>query len=539
MSRQYESGTNLQQKILNGVNLLADNVASTLGPRGRNVILHHPEQNPVITKDGVTVAQFVELEDPFENAGAQIIKQAAAQTNAEAGDGTTTSVVLARAILKEAQKYLMAVVLARAILKEAQKYLMAGAAPIELKRGMDKAVAAIVENLKETAIPIMSIDDIAHIAKISANNDEVIGNLIAKAVDLAGKDGAITVEEARSLETSLDIAEGFRFDSGYLATAFITDEKRGLVKYDDALFLVTDEKIDSVEDMMPMLEIAARETRPFVIVAENIEGQALAALIMNAMRGTLRVVAVKAPRYGEERRNILKDLALSVGATFITRQNNLKLRDVKLTHFGKAKTFECSKIFTTIVGGSGTLSEVERQIDLLKAELSQTESLHECEKIQERITRLASGIAIIRVGAATEIEMVEKKHRVEDALEAVKSAQLEGIVPGGGVALLRAGQNIKVKTTNDDQRLGVQIVLEAIKAPLIQMSLNAGESPDIIVSKVINKKGTIGFDFVENKLIDLTKKGIIDPVKVTRCALQNAASVSSTLITTNYAIIEQ
>jgi chaperonin GroEL len=522
MSRQYESGTNLQQKILNGVNLLADNVASTLGPRGRNVILHHPEQNPVITKDGVTVAQFVELEDPFENVGAQIIKQAAAQTNAEAGDGTTTSVVLARAILKEAQKY-----------------LIAGAAPVELKKGIDKAVAIIVENLKEIAIPIMSIDDIAHIAKISANNDEVIGNLIAKAVDLAGKDGAITVEEARSLETSLDIAEGFRFDSGYLATAFITDEKRGLVRYDDALFLVTDEKIDSIEDMMPMLELAARETRPFVIVAENIEGQALAALIMNAMRGTLKVVAVKAPRYGEERRNILQDLALSVGATFITRQNNLKLRDIKLTHLGKAKTFECSKIFTTIVGGSGTLPEIERQIDLLKAELSQTESLYECEKIQERITRLASGIAIIRVGAATEIEMVEKKHRVEDALEAVKSAQLEGIVPGGGVALLRAAQNIKVKTANDDQRLGVQIVLEAVKAPLIQMSLNAGESPDIILSRVKNKKGTIGFDFVENKLIDLTKKGIIDPVKVTRCALQNAASVSSTLITTNYAIIEK
>jgi len=522
MSRRYESGTNLQQKILKGVNLLADNVASTLGPRGRNVILHHPEQNPVITKDGVTVAQFVELEDPFENVGAQIIKQAAAQTNAEAGDGTTTSVVLARAILQEAQKY-----------------LMAGSAPIELKRGMDKAVAAIVTKLKEMATPIMSVDDIAHIAKISANNDEVIGNLIAKAVDLAGKDGAITVEEARSLETSLDIAEGFRFDSGYLATAFITDEKRGVVKYDDALFLITDEKVENVEDMMPALEIAARENRPFVIVAENIEGQALAALIMNAMRGTLRVVAVKAPRYGEERRNILKDLALSVGATFITRQNNLRLRDVKLTHFGKAKTFECSKIFTTIVGGDGDLSEVERQIDLLKAELSQTESLHECERIQERITRLASGIAIIRVGAATEIEMVEKKHRVEDALEAVKSAQLEGIVPGGGVALLRAGQNLKVKTINDDQRLGVQIILEAIKAPLIQMSLNAGESADIIISKVKNKKGTTGFDFIENKLIDLVEKGIIDPVKVTRCALQNAASVSSTLITTNCAIIEQ
>ena len=522
MSRQYESGPGLQQKILKGVNLLADNVASTLGPRGRNVILHHPEQNPVITKDGVTVAKFIQLEDPFENVGAQIIKQAADQTNTEAGDGTTTSVVLARAILKEAQKY-----------------LMAGAAPIELKRGMDKAVTAIVENLKEMATPIMSVDDIAHVAKISANNDEVIGNLIAKAVDLAGKDGAITIEEARSQETSLDIAEGFRFDSGYLATAFITDEKRGLVKYDDALFLVTDEKVESVEDMMPALEIAARESRPFVIIAENIEGQALAALIMNAMRGTLRVVAVKAPRYGEERRNILKDLALSVGATFVTRQNNLRLRDVKLTHFGKATTFECSKAFTTIVGGNGNLSEVERQIDLLKAELSQTESLHECERIQERITRLASGIAIIRVGAATEIEMIEKKHRVEDALEAVKSAQLEGIVPGGGIALLRASKNIKIKTANDDQKLGVQVILEAVKAPLIQMSLNAGESPDIIISKVKNKGKTIGFDFVENKLTDLIEKGIIDPVKVTRCALQNAASVSSTLITTNYAIIEQ
>jgi len=521
MSRRYESGTKLQQKILEGVNFLADNVASTLGPRGRNVILHHPEQNPVITKDGVTVAKFVQLEDPFENVAAQILKQAAAKTNAEAGDGTTTSVVLARSILKQAQKY-----------------LMAGAAPIELKRGIDKAVTAIVENLKKMATPIKSVKDIAHIANISANNDEVIGNLIAKAVDLAGKDGAITIEEARSTETSLELAEGFRFDSGYLASAFITDEKRGQVKYDDALFLVTDEKIDSVEDMMPALEIAAREARPFVIVAENIEGQALAALIMNAMRGTMRVVGVKAPRYGEERRNILKDLALSVDATFISRQNNIKLRDVKLTHFGKAKTFECSKAFTTIVGGNGDLESVEKQINLLKAEISQTENIHECERIQERITRLASGIAIIRVGAATEVEMIEKKHRVEDALEAVKSAQLEGIVPGGGIALLRASKDIKIKTTNEDQELGVQVILEAVKAPLAQMSLNAGESPDIVISKVENKKGPIGFDFTESKLVNLVEKGIVDPVKVTRCALQNAASVSSTLITTNYAIIE-
>ena len=520
MSRQYESGTNLQQKILKGVNILADNVASTLGPRGRNVILHHPEQNPVITKDGVTVAKFVELEDPFENVGAQIIKQAASQTNSEAGDGTTTSTVLARAILTQAQKY-----------------LLAGSAPIELKRGMDKTVEKIVENLKDISRPIASTEDIAHVARISANNDKLIGNIIAKAVDLAGKDGAITIEEARSVETTLDLVEGFRFDSGYLANAFVTDEKRGVVRYDEPLILVVDEKIETVEEMMPALEIAARESRPFVVIAGDIEGQALAALIMNAVRGTLRVAGVKAPRYGEERRNILKDLALSVGATFITRQNNLKLRDVKLAHFGKAKTIESSKSTTTIVGGSGDLEKVEKQIDLLKIEISETKNLQECERTQERITRLASGIAIIRVGGATEIEMMEKKYRIEDALEAVRSAQLEGIVPGGGVALLRAAKNITVKTDNEDQKLGVQIILEAIKSPLVQMSVNAGESPDIVVAKVEKKAGAVGFDFISRKLVDFIDKGIVDPTKVTRCALQNAVSVASTLITTNHAII--
>tara|TARA_R110000824_G_scaffold67377_8_gene174598 strand:+ start:39175 stop:40743 length:1569 start_codon:yes stop_codon:yes gene_type:complete len=521
MSRQYESGTELHQKILKGANILADNVASTLGPRGRNVILYHPEQNPIITKDGVTVAKFVELEDPFENVGAQIIKQAAARTNSEAGDGTTTSTVLARAILAQAQRY-----------------LMAGSAPIELKRGMDKAVEKIVENLKNMSTPIMSVGDIAHIATISANNDKLVGKLIAKGVELAGKDGAITIEEARSIETSLDLVEGFRFDSGYLATAFVTDEKKGVVKYDDPIILVTDEKIDSVEDIMPSLEIAAREGRPFIIIAENIEGQALAALIMNAMRGTLRVAGIKAPRYGEERRNILKDLALSVGATFITRQNNLRLKDIKLNHFGRAKSFESSKSTTTIVGGRGSLDETEKRIDLLKAEMKETESMHECEKIQERITRLASGIAIIRVGAASEIEMTEKKHRIEDALEAVNAAQLEGVVPGGGVALIRASKNLKIKTDNDDQKLGVKIICEAIKEPLRQMAINAGYSPDILISLVERAKGNKGINFNTGKLTDLVEMGIIDPVKVTRCAIQNAASVASTLITTNHAIIE-
>jgi chaperonin GroEL len=522
MSRKYESGTSLHQKILNGANILADNVASTLGPRGRNVILHHPDQNPVITKDGVTVAKFVELEDPFENVGAQIIKQAAARTNSEAGDGTTTSTVLARAILNQAQRY-----------------LMAGSAPIELKRGMDKAVAVIVDNLKEMSLPIKSMDDVAHIATISANNDKKIGKLIAKGVDLAGKDGAITIEEGRSIETTLDLVEGFRFDSGYLASAFVTDEKRGVLRYDDPIILVTDEKIDSVDEIMPALEIAAREARPFIIIAENIEGQALAALIMNAMRGTMRVAGIKAPRYGEERRNILKDLALSVGATFITRQNNLRLRDVKLTHFGKAKTIESSKSLTTIVGGKGDLEAVEKTIDLLKAEIKETESLDECERIQERITRLASGIAVIRVGAPTEIEMTEKKHRIEDALEAVNAAQLEGIVPGGGIALIRASRKIKVETDNEDQKLGVKIICEAAKEPLRQMAKNAGYSPDILISLVERSKKDKGIDFNTGNLTDLIEKGIIDPVRVTRCAIQNATSVASTLITTNHAIVEQ
>jgi len=521
MSCEYGNGQALHQKILKGVNVLADNVASTLGPRGRNVILQQKNKSPIITKDGVTVACFVKLKDPFENVGADIIRQAASQTNSEAGDGTTTSTVLARAILNEAQKY-----------------LLAGIPPIELKRGIDKAVKVLVDELESMAKPITSEEDIAHIATISANGDEVIGKLIANAVDLAGKDGSITIEEARSLETSLDVVEGFRFDSGYIASAFITDEKRGIIKYEDPLILVTDAKIETVEEMMPTLELAARESRPLVIVAENIEGQALAALIMNAVRGTLRVAAIKAPRYGEERRNILKDLALSIGATLVTRENNLKLKDIKLNHFGTAKTIESFKHFTTIIGGKGNLKEVDKQIDLLKSEIEQTDSLHECEKIQERITRLASGVAIIRVGAATEVEMTEKKHRVEDALEAVKAAQLEGIVAGGGVTLIRLSQKVKVETENENQELGVKIVLEAIKEPIKQMAKNAGKSSDIILSLVENEIGDHGYDFKNNNIVNMFEAGVIDPAKVIRCALQNAASVASTLITTDHAIIE-
>jgi chaperonin GroEL len=521
MSKQYCDGRSLSEALLKGANVLADNVSSTLGPRGRNVILQEKGKTPIITKDGVTVANFVELSDPFENLGAQVIKQASQQTAALAGDGTTTSVVLSRAILREAQRY-----------------LTSGVSPIELKRGIDKAVEAIVERIAEIAKPISSEEDIEHVASISANNDRTIGKLIATAVDKVGKDGSITIEEARSVDTSLDIVEGFRFDSGYLAGAFINDERRGVVKYEDPYILVTDRKFDSVQDMLPVLELIAREGKPFVIVADEIEGQALAALIMNAMRGTMKVAAVKAPRYGEERRNIMKDLAISVGATFIATENGTKMSDVKLKDFGRAKKIEIAKGLTTIVGGYGSMEDVDRQIDIIKAELQQTESIYECERLQERITRLASGIAIIRVGAATEVEMIEKKHRIEDALEAVRSAQQEGIVPGGGVALIRATQRLEVATDNEEQALGVKIVLKAAEEPVRQMAMNAGESPDLIVSLIKSEVFEAGYDFLKRDVIMMVKNGIIDPAKVTRCAIQNAASAAGTLITTNYSIVQ-
>ena len=400
--KKFNHSQNLRHGLEEGIRVVAENVASTLGPKGRTVILHQKDKNPIATKDGVTVARFIDLEDPFQNAGAQIVKQAAEKTNQEAGDGTTTTTVLTYAMYREAQKY-----------------LTAGAPPVELKKGMEFAVNHLISEIEKAATPVKSVADIENIATISANGDKIIGKLVAKAVDSAGKDGSITIEDARSLETSLELVEGFRFNSGYLATAFINNDQRALVRYDNPLVMVTDEKIENVEDMLPALEIAARESRPFVIVAENIEGQALASLIMNAMRGTMRVCGIKAPNYGEERRNTLKDLAISVGATLISRESGVKLKDVKLTHFGEVKKLEATKNTTTMVGGSGEMEVVEREIEKLKAIMQDTESLRECEQIQERITRLASGVSVIRVGAATEIEMIEKRHRIEDALEAV------------------------------------------------------------------------------------------------------------------------
>ena len=514
MSKHYSSGAELSAKVLNGVNILADNVASTLGPRGRTVLLQQAGKRPFVSKDGVTVADHVVLGDPIENAAVHILKQASSQTNTLAGDGTTTSMVLARAILQEAQKH-----------------IVAGTPPIEIKRAIDRATEVLVANLKEASTPIQSEEDIAHIATISANNDEAIGKLIAKAVDCVGKDGSITVEQARSTQTSLDLREGFHFDSGFAANAFVTDERRQAVIYEDPFILVADTKIDKVDQILPVLEAVSREGRPLIIVASEIVDQALAALIMNTVRGTMKIAAIKAPRYGEERRGILKDLCLATGAAFITKSGDMKLEDVKLSHLGSCEKIDIVKNSSTFIGGKGDYENVEKQIESLKAEIENTDDLHECERIQERITRLASGVAIIKVGAPTEAEMIEKRHRIEDALEAVRAAQQEGIVPGGGVALIRA---LPKKSGSPAER----IVYEAVKEPIRQMARNSGESPDLILEQVQRAKGNRGYNFATGKMGDLLEEGVIDPVKVTITALTMAASAAGTLLTTGYAIVE-
>lgn len=519
---KFESRAKLNAKVLKGVNTLADTVAATLGPKGRNVLLHQKGKEPFITKDGVTVSQFIYMDDEFENAAAQILKQATSQTNTMAGDGTTTATVLAREILTKAQRY-----------------IAAGAAPTELKRGMDVAVEALVSRLKEGASHVETLNDVENIATISANNDRTIGKLIATAVDKAGTDGSITVEESKTVNTSLDVVEGFRVEAGYAASAFVNDERRGAVYYESPLLLVTDSRIESVEQILPALEIVSRDGRPLVIVAEEIEGQALAALVMNTVRGTLKIAAVKAPFYGERRRNILLDLALSTGAEFITRESQTSLKEIKLQHFGQCRSVDISKTRTTVIGGKGDFTAIDKRISLLKKELASTESLRDCDKIQERITKLASGVAVIRVGAPTEVEMIEKKHRIEDALEAVKSAQEEGVVPGGGVALLRAVQGVgEISVENADQQLGADIICEAATAPLRQMAVNCGLSPDLIEAEIRAAPKNCGYNFRDFLLVDMFEEGIIDPVKVTRAALQNAASAAGTLLTTSHAIIE-
>ncbi len=518
----YSKEQELNNKIVNGVKKLTEAVAVTLGPKGRNVIIQTKGKAPFITKDGVTVAANVTLDDPFENAGAQVLKQVSQRTVDDCGDGTTTSTVLAGSLLLKSQKY-----------------ITAGSNATDIRRGMEKAVEQIVRNLKEIARPVASLEEIENIAAISANGDIKVGKLIASAIDKAGVDGAVTIEEGRSQETKLTIVEGFQMDAGYLSPQFVNDERKGAMRYDNALVLVTDEDVSFVEDLFPALEIAAREKKPIIVVSEGVEGQALAALIANAVRGTLQVGAVKAPRYGEERRNILKDLALATGATFISKEHGRELKSVKRTDLGTVKSVECIKNWSTFVGGNGNYEEIEKRISNLKTEIEQTSDLNECARIQERITRLASGVAIISVGGSTEVDMIERKHRIEDALSAVKSAQEEGVLPGGGVALLRAIKNLKVDTANYDEQFGVDIVVAACEEPIRKIAENCGDSPDIVVAQVKrSKKIWTGYNFASGKLVDFGTAGILDPAKVTRCALQNAVSAASTLMTTNYAIIE-
>jgi chaperonin GroEL len=456
------------------------------------------------------------------NAGAEVVKQVSAMTNAEAGDGTTTSTVLAREILIQANKH-----------------IASGTAPIEIKRGLEQCLSDAVQIIEEISEPISSAEDIKHIATISANNDETIGTLVATAVDKVGKNGSITVEEARSLDTSLDLVEGFRFDSGYAATAFVTDQRRGVCKYDNPMFFITDSKIEQVNQVLPALEIAAREGRPFVIVADEVEGQALAALIMNTMRGSMKVAAVKAPRYGEERRAIMSDLAVSTGAKFFQQSLGHSITDVSLTDFGKAASVEITKNSTTVVDGEGDYEKVDETIEKIKVEIQQTDDIHEAGRLQDRVTRLSSGVAIIRVGASSEVEMIEKKHRIEDALEAVRSAQQEGIVPGGGMTLLRVSRAVAPNFATEEQGAALSIFKKALESPFRTMASNAGLSSDVMMIQVQNSKEWEGINFSSGAVENLKQKGVLDPAKVTRCALKNAVSVAATLLLTNHSIVQQ
>ncbi len=517
-------GNDIRHKLLSGANKLADAVASTLGPRGQNVILYKRGADPVITKDGVSVARIVELEDDYEQAAVEVLRQAALQTEKTSGDGTTTSTVLARAILTSANKH-----------------IAAGASSTEIKRGIDLAVTAVCDKIDEISQPVSSEEEIKHVASVSANGDETIGTLIAEAVDAAGKDGAITIEESRSLKTSLDVVEGFRFEGGYVSSQFVTDERRGTIEYRDALMLITDESLDNVEEMLPILEVAARDGRPLIIVAEEIEGQLLAALIMNRMRNGMKIAAVKAPRYGEERRWLLEDLAIVTGATLISKDSSVRLRNVKLKHLGSVKKIEIGKTRTTLADGQVDHDRLETKIESLKSLIEQIDDLREAQAYQDRITRLSSAVSIIKVGGATEIEVTEKKHRVEDALEAVRSAQEDGVVPGGGTALLKAAKNISINPDSEDQLRGAQALLEACFAPITQILKNAELSSDIVVNSLSydNHETNVGFNVRTEKFEDLIETGVIDPAKTVKCALQNAASAAGTLLTTNCAVLRK
>lgn len=511
-----------RNSIFKGVTILTDAVKATLGPKGRNVIIDRKFGSPNITKDGVTVAKEIELKEPFENMGAQLVREVASKTSDTAGDGTTTATVLAYAIYREGMKN-----------------VAAGANPMDIKRGIEKAVDAAVEELKKLSKPVQDKKEIAQVGTISANNDPSVGDLIADAMDKVGKDGVITVEEAKSMATSLEVVEGMQFDRGYISPYFVTDPERMESTLEDVFILIHDKKISSMRDLIPLLEQIAKMGKPLLVIAEDVEGEALATLVVNKLRGTLQVCAVKAPGFGERRKAMLEDIAILTGGQVISEDLGMKLENVKLSDLGRAKKVTIDKENTTIVEGAGEPAKIQGRIKQIKTQIEETTSDYDREKLQERLAKLAGGVAVINVGAATETEMKEKKARVEDALHATRAAVEEGIVPGGGVALLRCSPAVEKLKLEGDQQIGVDIIKKALEEPIKQIVNNAGLEGSIIVEKVkASDDPNYGFDAQKEEYTDMMKAGIIDPTKVTRTAIQNAASVASLLLTTSVMITE-
>jgi chaperonin GroEL len=514
--------TKARDAILRGVNTLADAVKVTLGPKGRNVVIEKSFGSPTITKDGVTVAKEIELENKFENMGAQMVKEVASKTSDVAGDGTTTATVLAQAIYREGAKL-----------------VAAGHNPMEIKRGIDKAVAVIVGELKKLSKPTAGKKDIAQVGTISANGDTTIGNIIAEAMEKVGKEGVITVEEAKGLETTLDVVEGMQFDRGYLSPYFVTNPDRMEVELADPFILIYEKKVSSMKDLLPVLEQVARSGKPLLIVAEDIEGEALATLVVNKIRGVLNVCAVKAPGFGDRRKAMLEDIAILTGGKLIAEDLGLKLEGVTLNDLGKAKRIKVDKDNSTIIDGAGSEKDIQARVKQIRAQIEETTSDYDKEKLQERLAKLVGGVAVINVGAATETEMKEKKARVEDALNATRAAVEEGIVPGGGVAYIRCLKSLDGVTVTTEEKFGVDIIRRSLEEPLRQISANGGLEGSVIVNKVKEGTGAFGFNAGTGVFEDLLTAGVIDPAKVSRCALQNAASVSSLMLTTEALVAEK
>ena len=521
-AKDVQFGNEVRQKMVSGVNTLANAVRVTLGPKGRNVVVDRAFGGPHITKDGVTVAKEIELKDKFENMGAQMVKEVASKTNDVAGDGTTTATVLAQAIVAEGMKY-----------------VTAGMNPTDLKRGIDKAVAALVEELKNIAKPCDTSKEIAQVGSISANSDEQVGAIIAEAMEKVGKEGVITVEDGKSLENELDVVEGMQFDRGYLSPYFISDAEKQVVALDNPFVLLFDKKISNIRDLLPVLEQVAKASRPLLIIAEDVEGDALTTLVLNNIRGILKAVAVKAPGFGDRRKAMLQDIAILTGGTVITEEVGLSLEKATLEDLGQAKRIEIGKENTIIIDGFGDAAQIEARVAEIRQQIETATSDYDKEKLQERVAKLAGGVAVIKVGAATEVEMKEKKDRVEDALHATRAAVEEGVVAGGGVALLRARAALEnLHTGNADQDAGVQIVLRAVESPLRQIVANAGGEPSVVVNKVLEGKGNYGYNAGSGEYGDMIEMGVLDPAKVTRSALQHAASIAGLMLTTDCMIAE-